>query len=92
MVASKRDSLCMEILKAKYKVRNDWLFKEPPKAAPPIWKAIKGVKNIIVKGTCYLIRNGASINVWQDPWVPWIQGFKPHPKSANFDTNPLMVS
>ena len=94
MVASKRDSLCMEILRAKYKVWNDWLFKEPPKAAYPIWKAIEGVKNIIVKcqGACYLIGNGASINVWQDPWVPWIQGFKPHPKSANSDTNPLMVS
>ncbi|XP_030969608.1 uncharacterized protein LOC115989869 [Quercus lobata] len=48
MVASKRDSLCMEILRAKYKVRNDWLFKEPPKAASPIWKAIEGVKSIIV--------------------------------------------
>ena len=47
MVASKRDSLCMEILRSKYKFRNDWLFKEPPKAASSIWKAIEGVKSII---------------------------------------------
>lgn len=26
------------------------------------------------------------------PGVPWIQGFKPHLKSANSDTNSLMVS
>ena len=56
MVASKRDSLCMMILRAKYKVRHDWLYKEPTKAASPIWKAIEGVKNIIVGGSCYLNR------------------------------------
>ncbi|XP_023926387.2 uncharacterized protein LOC112037802 [Quercus suber] len=64
MVASKRDSLCMMILRAKYKVRHDWLYKEPVKAVSPIWKAIEGVKNIIVRGSYYLIGNGADISVW----------------------------
>lgn len=67
MVASKRDSLCMSILRAKYKVRNDWLRKEHPRSASPIWKAIEGVKKTIVKGACYLIGDGASINVWLNP-------------------------
>lgn len=74
MVASKRDSLCMKILRAKYKVRNDWLYKDPLKPVSPIWKAIEGVKDIISKGACYLIGNKTSINIWQYPWVPWIQG------------------
>lgn len=49
-------------------------------------------KSIIIKSTYYLIGNGASINVWQDPWVPWINGFKPIPKSSTVESNPLMVS
>ena len=63
MIASKRDSLCMSILRAKYKIEQDWLHKDPPKSASPIWKAIEGAKNIIAKGACYLIGDGASINV-----------------------------
>ena len=67
MIASKRDSLCMSILRAKYKVKDDWLRREPSRSASPVWKAIEGVKEIIVKGACYLIGDGASINVWLDP-------------------------
>ena len=92
MVASKRDNLCMAILRAKYKVRQDWLCKDLSKFASPIWKAIDSVKDIIVKGACYLIGDRASINVWQDPWIPWIQGFFPKPKSKVVSHTPLMVS
>lgn len=92
MVASKGDSLCMSILRAKYKVRNDWLRREPLGNTSPIWKAIEGVKEIIVKGACYLIGDGASINVWLDPWVPWIQNFIPKPAQPAYAETPLMVS
>ena len=92
MIASKRDSHCMSILRAKYKIKQDWLHKDPPKSASPVWKAIKGVKNIIDKGACYLIGDGASINVWLDPWVPWLQGFTPKPLHAEFANTPMMVS
>ena len=57
-VASKRDSLCMMILRAKYKVKNDWLRSEASKRASPIWKAIESTKGIISKGACYLIGDG----------------------------------
>ena len=92
MVASKRDSLCMSILIAKYKVRNDWLRKERPRSASPIWKAIEGVKKTIVKGACYLIRDGASINVWLNPWVSWIKNFIPKLAQPAFAETPLMIS
>ena len=36
MIASKRDSLCMKILRARYMVKNDWLRLEPHKKASPI--------------------------------------------------------
>lgn len=81
MIASKRDSLCMSILRAKYKVKEGWLHGNNSKHSSPIWRAIEEVKSIIVKGACYLIGDGTSINVWQDPWVPWIDGFRPKPKT-----------
>lgn len=81
MIATKRDSLCMRVLGSKYKVRNDWLRREPTKKVHrPIWKAIEKAKNIIVKGACYLVGNGHSINVWKDPWIPWNDDFKPKPR------------
>lgn len=87
-----RDNLCMSILRAKYKVRNNWLRKEPSRSTSPFGKAIEGVKEIIVKGACYLIKDGASINVLLDLWVPWIQNFIPKPTQLAFAETPLMVS
>ena len=75
MIASKKDNLFMSIVRAKYKVKHDWLRKHPPKSTSLVWKAIEEVKKIIIKGACYLMGDGASINVWLDPWVPWIQDF-----------------
>ena len=69
-----------------------WRDENNSKHRSPIWRAIEEVKSIIVKGACYLIGDGMSINVWQDPWVPWIDGFRPKPKTQDDPRNPLMVS
>lgn len=55
MVASNRDSLCVRILRSKYKVEENWLRADTLKKASPIWKAIESTKSIITKGACYLI-------------------------------------
>ena len=62
MIASKIDSLCMRILRVKYKVRNDWVRKNPPMRASPMWKAIERAKKLITKGACYLIEDGTSVD------------------------------
>ena len=92
MVASKRDSICMAMVRAKYKVRHDWLYSDPPKSASPSWRAIEKVKQLIVKGACYIIGDGQSINVWSDPWVPQLQGFKPVPRNESQNQAPLTFS
>ena len=30
--------------------------------------------------------------MWEDPWIPWLDGFKPTPKDDSIQRNPLMVS
>ena len=92
MIASNRDSLCMNLLRSKYKVRVNWIQSEPSKNASPTWKAIEKTKTLVAKGACYLVGNGASISVWEDPWIPWLDGFKPFPKDGSIQRNPLMVS
>ena len=62
MIALKTDSLCMRILRAKYKVINDWFQKYPPMRASPMWKAIERAKKLITKGACYLIGDGTSVD------------------------------
>ena len=69
MVASNRDSLCMRLVRCKYKVRKDWLRKKPCKSASPIWKAIEKSKKLLSLGACYEVGNRMDINVWQDPWI-----------------------
>ncbi|XP_050266577.1 uncharacterized mitochondrial protein AtMg00310-like [Quercus robur] len=83
MIASKRDRLCMRILSSKYKVKEDWLRAEASKHVSPIWKVIENAKAIVSKGACFIIGDGSLVDVWLDPWVPWIQGFIPTPKGQS---------
>ena len=92
MVASNRDSLCMRSLRSKYKVRINWLRKDPVRNASPIWKAIENTKTLILKGACFLVGDGKSIDRWLDPWIPWVEGFKPKPKDESVSITHMMVS
>lgn len=92
MIAAKRDNLCMNILRAKYKISNNWLRSDPPTRASPTWRAIEQAKKVVVKGACYSTGDGTSINIWEDPWVPWIQGFCPTPKDESASQVPMFVN
>ena len=81
MVILAKQSMCMDVLHAKYKVKENWLRVLPRKIAYPTWRAIEGAKKLIEKETCYLLGDGKSINVWADPWVLWLEGFKPIPRA-----------
>ena len=89
MVASGKQSLCMEVLWSKYKVKKDWLRTKLSKFASPTWRAIERAKKLIEKGACFLLRDGKSINVWVDPWVPWIEDFKPNPRIDDYLQLPI---
>jgi len=92
MIVSKRNSLYMSIIRAKYKVKDDWFQVEPPKLASPIWKAIEKAKSVVKKGAYFLIKDGEFVDMWLDPWVPWIQNFIPSPRDETFALIPMKVS
>ena len=92
MMASKGDNLCMRILRAKYKVKEDWLRSEVSRYASPIWKAIENAREVVWKGACFIIGDGESVDVWLDPWVPWIDGFIPSPKDESILQSEMKVA
>jgi hypothetical protein len=62
-VATGSESLCMQVLGSKYKVRRGWLRREPLKIASPIWKSIERAREVIIKGACYLVGDGKSLDI-----------------------------
>jgi hypothetical protein len=91
MIASGRNSVCMSLLRSKNKVRTNWLRQPPSKKTSPIWKAIENAKKYLQPGTCYAVGDGKSISIWKDPWVPWLEDFKPKPKDQAALSYPMMV-
>jgi hypothetical protein len=58
-----------------------------------MWKGIINNNYLVEKVACYAIGDGKSVNIWSDPGIPSMQGFKPatnpslntlpHNKNAN---------
>ena len=92
MVAIGNESLCMQALRRKYKVRRGWIRREPLRNASPIWKSIERARDVITKGACYLVGDGKSIDIWQDLWVLWLKDFEPTPRDASIPLQHMMVS
>ena len=82
----------MRILRVKYKVKEDWLRTNASKHASPTWKAIEKARSVVKKGACFLIGDGKSIDMWLDPWVPWVQNFIPFPKVGSLVQSPMKVA
>jgi len=56
-----------------------------------VWKAIEKARKLIGRGACLQVAKGRSINVWEDPWFPGLEGLKPtpiHPSLIHKNHNP----
>ena len=91
-VASNRQSLCMDVLRSKYKVNSGWLSANSVATAAPTWRAIEEAKKLVAKGGCFIIGNGKSIQVWSNPWVPEAVNFMPQPKLEEYRKLTIKVS
>ena len=65
---------------------------EAARYASPIWKAIEKAREVVQKGACFIIGDDESVDVWLDPWVPWIKGFTPSPKDESYTQSNMKVS
>uniref|UniRef100_A0A2N9J298 CCHC-type domain-containing protein n=1 Tax=Fagus sylvatica TaxID=28930 RepID=A0A2N9J298_FAGSY len=88
----RRDSFCVKILRAKYRVDSKWLFSSSPKSAFFSWRGIEGVKSFLARGACKLVGSGDSILVWNDPWILGLSSFKPCPRLDHQPLQSLAVS
>uniref|UniRef100_A0A2N9ELJ7 RNase H type-1 domain-containing protein n=1 Tax=Fagus sylvatica TaxID=28930 RepID=A0A2N9ELJ7_FAGSY len=91
-VLSRRDSFCVQVLKAKYKVGCNWLLKNPSKNASFAWRGIEGARSLLARGACWLVGSGNDILVWRDPWIPNLPNFIPQPRNPNQDMQFLVVA
>ena len=91
-VLSKKDSICIQVLHGKYKVRSNWLNHKSRFVASWSWKSIENSKSILSKGACILVGDGSCTIVWEDPWILDYPGFIPKPKEGNSPNNSVVVS
>ncbi|KAK9992588.1 hypothetical protein SO802_027573 [Lithocarpus litseifolius] len=72
-----KDCLCISLLRAKYKVRNNWLNHEASGCISLVWKSLEGIKQLIAQGAYMLIGSGNTLRIWEDPWIPNLPHFWP---------------
>ncbi|KAL5568577.1 hypothetical protein UlMin_025152 [Ulmus minor] len=70
-------SQCLLFLQGKYLRAGSFIYVDAVSTDSVFWKAIIQSRNSILCGACYQIGDGASINIWEDPWVPNCQAFRP---------------
>jgi hypothetical protein len=77
------DSLCGQVLKAKYFPHSNILHCTYQYGSSYTWRSIlKGVE--LLKGLIWRIGNGENVNIWEDPWIPKGLTRKPAtPRGAN---------
>ncbi|KAL0011518.1 hypothetical protein SO802_006626 [Lithocarpus litseifolius] len=90
-IVSGKDYLCVQVLKEKYKVRNNWLSLSFSGKASSFWKSLMSIRHLVAKAACFQVGNGASIRIWSDPWIPNLLGFIPSPKEGSNSDLALVV-
>jgi hypothetical protein len=70
------NSLCAQILKAKYYPNGELVDTVFHGDVSPTWKAIVHGLELVKKGIIWRIRAGAKVNIWRDPWIPRQPSFR----------------
>uniref|UniRef100_A0A2N9H3Q7 Reverse transcriptase zinc-binding domain-containing protein n=1 Tax=Fagus sylvatica TaxID=28930 RepID=A0A2N9H3Q7_FAGSY len=93
------ESLCRSKEKGGLGFKESKLFNQALLAKLTWWVAsgrdsicIRALRSKYKMGACFIMGNGDSIDMWKDPWVPWLEGFTPIPLHANTPQPPLRVS
>jgi hypothetical protein len=63
------DSLCAQVLKAKYYPHGDILKAGPKKGSSYSWQSIVAGLHTFKRGHIWRVGNGSKINIWEDHWI-----------------------
>jgi hypothetical protein len=79
---TKPESLIAKVLKAKYFPHIDPLKAILGPSPSYAWRSLHQAIWVLNKGCCWKVGNGHSINIWEDQWIPYQNGFKILTKAA----------
>lgn len=85
------NSLMVRILKKKYFPNCDFMSASNSSPSSYTWRSILAARDILKRGVRWVVGNGESIDIWKDPWVPTVPGFKVQPQHSDND-KPQLVS
>jgi hypothetical protein len=64
------DSLCAQVLRAKYYPFGDILSVGRKSNCSFTWQSLVAGIKTFKRGHIWRVSNGDSINIWKDPWIP----------------------
>lgn len=71
------DSLCAQVLKAKYFPDGHLPDTVPAGNASQTWRAIEHGLELLKRGVIWRVGDGASLRIWRDNWIPRPLGMRP---------------
>uniref|UniRef100_A0A803PL04 Reverse transcriptase domain-containing protein n=1 Tax=Cannabis sativa TaxID=3483 RepID=A0A803PL04_CANSA len=71
-MACNEDKLWVKIFKEKFCSWEQFWEVRPKHGDSSVWKGILEARTLIQQGTTTLISNGMDINLWWQPWIPWM--------------------
>ncbi|XP_024190480.1 uncharacterized protein LOC112194478 [Rosa chinensis] len=76
-LVQKPNTLIAQLLKAKYFPTCSFMEAELKKGASYTWRSIIAGRAVLQKGMRIQVGDGATISLWDDPWVPVPYSFRP---------------
>jgi len=73
---TKPESLIARVFKARYFPHSDILQANIGSSPSYAWRSLHQALWVLNKGCCWKVGNGTSINIWDDRWLPFQNGFK----------------
>jgi hypothetical protein len=70
------NSLISQCLKAKYYPTTDIILSQQSRNTSYAWQSLHQTVDMIKNGSCWKVGNGQDINIWDDNWVIWQNGYK----------------
>ena len=64
------DSLCVQVMRAKYYPDGNILKAGPKKGSSYMWQSIVSGIQTFNRGCIRRVDSGSEINIWHDPWIP----------------------